>query len=121
MIKNRTTGKILANNKIVCNTIISKTVGLMFKKELIDCGYVFEFSRDVIGSIHMFFVFFPIDIIWLDKNLIVVELKENVKPFTPSLVPKKRCRYFIEIPSGTIKKSETKLGDRIVLEKLKKI
>ena len=30
----------------------------------------------------MFFVFFPIDVLFLDKNKKVVELKENFKPFS---------------------------------------
>ncbi len=113
MIENLTKKVVLANKEKKCNTILSRGTGLMFKRQLIDEGYVFEFNKDILGSIHMLFVFFPIDIIWLNKKFEVIEAKENIRPFTPSVIPKKKSRYFIEFPSGTLRQTNTRIGDRI--------
>ena len=60
----------------------------------------------------MFFVFYPIDVLFLDKNKIVVEIKENFKPFT-FYNPKKKSKYILELQKNTIKKTETTLGNKI--------
>jgi len=60
----------------------------------------------------MFFVFYPIDVIFLDKNKIIVEIKENFKPFT-FYTPKNKAKYIIELKNNTIKETNTKIGDII--------
>ena len=60
----------------------------------------------------MIFVFFPIDVIYLNKNKKVIEMKSNFRPFT-FYSPKKNAKYVIELPKGTIKKSRTSMGDII--------
>ena len=66
-------------------------------------------------SIHMFFVFFPIDIIWLDKNLRIVDYKQNVKPFTFLVNPNKPAKYVLELPKKSIK--NINFGDQLVFKK----
>lgn len=61
-------------------------------------------------SIHMLFVFTPIDIIFLDKKKRVVELAANIMPFT-FYTSHKKATTFIELPPGTIKTSGTRIGD----------
>ena len=60
----------------------------------------------------MFFVFYPIDVLFLDKNKIVAEMKENFRPFA-FYNPKNKAMYIIELPKGAIKKSKTEIGDEI--------
>ena len=60
----------------------------------------------------MIFVFYPIDVLFLDKNKIVVELKEKFNPFTFH-TPKKKAMYIIEMPKNSIKKLKAKVGDKI--------
>ncbi len=61
----------------------------------------------------MCFVFFPIDVIYLDKNKKVIEMKQNFKPWT-FYNPRKKSKYIIELPRGAIKKSNTAIGDTIL-------
>ena len=61
-------------------------------------------------TIHMLFVFFPLDIIWLDKNKKVVDIHKNVKPFTFA-APKKPAKYIIELPCGI--SSNIKINDEV--------
>ena len=60
----------------------------------------------------MFFVFYPIDVLFLDKNKIVADKKENFKPFA-FYKSKKKAMYAIELPNETIKKTKTEIGDKI--------
>jgi len=111
MIKNISKNSILAKNIVYCKTISSKALGLMFKRK-INKALIFVFDKEKIINLHMFFVFFPIDVLWLDKNKKVVQIKEHLKPFR-IIVAKKPAKYIIELPNNTIKKSKTKLRDTI--------
>lgn len=51
------------------------------------------------SGIHMFFVFFPLDIIWLDSEYKIVDIRKNVKPFTGPYYPKKPAKYVLELPT----------------------
>jgi len=73
---------------------------------------VFYFKKEKIVPLHMVFVFFPIDIIYLNSKKKIVELKKNFKPFT-FFTPSKKARYIIELPAGTISKTKTKMGNKI--------
>ena len=60
----------------------------------------------------MFFVFYPIDVLFLDKYKKVVEVKENFRPFE-FYTPKNKALYTIELPQNTIKKTKTGIGNKI--------
>jgi len=46
-------------------------------------------------AIHMFFVFFPIAVVWLDAAGRVVDTR-LARPFRPYYAPARPARYFIE-------------------------
>jgi len=112
MIRNKTRNSALTINEKNLISVFSKAKGLMFSKKITDIGYIFEFPHSRIIDLHMFFVFFPIDILFLDDNKKVVEIKENLKPFS-IYVSKKKASYVIELPNNIIKETKTKLGDLI--------
>jgi uncharacterized membrane protein (UPF0127 family) len=90
-----------------------RTKGLMFEKEKnFDYALVFSFPAESrIGtSLHMLFVFFPVDVIFLNKNKEVVD-KAVLEPFTPNYTPKKAAKYVIEMPKGKTK--GIKIGQKI--------
>jgi len=60
---------------------------------------IFDFDQEHIISLHMFFVFFPIDVIFLDKDKRVIEIKRNFKPFTIH-ESKNKAQYIIESSIG---------------------
>ena len=62
----------------------------------------------------MFFVFYAIDVIWLDKNFKVVDLK-TLHPFSV-YNPKRKAKYVIELRKGIIKRSGTKVNDKIEIK-----
>lgn len=97
--------KIIIKNVRFAKTTLERTKGLMFEeKNKFNYGLVFEFPLEskVGTSLHMLFVFFPIDVLFLDKNQKVVD-KTTLQPFIPNYTPKKAAKYVIELPLGKIK------------------
>jgi uncharacterized membrane protein (UPF0127 family) len=82
------------------------------EKKIFNYALVFDFPNESrIGcSLHMLFVFFPIDVLFLDKNRIVVD-KVTLEPFTPNYTPKKAAKFVIEMPKGKAK--SIKVGQKI--------
>ena len=110
-IKNLTKKTIIVKKSVFIEDIFSKFIGLMFSKKQ-NRGLIFRFNKEKIISLHMFFVFYPIDVLFVDKDKIIVDKKENFKPFT-FYKPRKKAMYVIELPNKVIKKSKTGIGDKI--------
>ena len=83
----------------------------MFSKKIENKGLIFYLNKEKVINLHMFFVFFSIDIIWLDSEKRVIQLKENARPFTPLIKAKYKAKYILELPVKTIKNSNTKIND----------
>jgi uncharacterized protein len=66
-------------------------------------------------AIHMFFMRFSIDVIFIDKHKKVVGLVKNIKPFqlSPFFF---MAREAIELVAGTIDRTKTSLGDQIIID-----
>lgn len=107
-------GVILAKDVKRYTNIFSKTKGLRFAKRLEEGqAIILETEKEsILGTaIDMLFVFFPIDVLWLDKEKKVVDIRRNVKPFTPMIAPKKPAKYIIEMKTGMT--NNIKIGDKI--------
>ena len=63
----------------ICKSWFSWARGLMFSRKK---NLMIEFPSSRKVSLHMFFVFFPINVYVLDSDKRVVEIKKNFKPFT---------------------------------------
>ena len=103
--------KILASKIVYCDNILQKGTGLIFrtKSSVHDTAWVFRFRKPRRVSITMFFVFFPIDIVFLDGSNRVIELKENFLPFH-NYTSFSKISSFIELEKGFIKKHVIKNG-----------
>ena len=85
-----------------------KAIGLMFRSRENCPAMLFEFSKPTRMRIHSFFVFFKFGAVWLDDKNKIIE-KKIVKPFLPSIVPKKRFYKLVEIPLNKKYKKEIKI------------
>lgn len=108
MIQNNTKQTKVSNNYSFCKNIFSQAKGLMFS--LKQKNLVFVFKKEKLTPLHMWFVFFPIDVIYLNSKKEVTELKANFKPFT-FFNPKNKAQYILELEKGAINKSKTEIGD----------
>ena len=109
LIVNTTKQKVLARKFRNCESEFSKIKGLMFTKNF-PHALVFDMKKEKVINLHMFFVFYPIDVLWLDSNKRIVYLKKNFIPFTFTMMNKK-ARYIIELEKGTISRTKTSVGD----------
>lgn len=66
------------------------------------------------NSIHTYFVRFPLDLVFLDKNMKVIKLVKNLKPFRISPIVWS-AKHVLEMPTNSIKKFSINVGDEINL------
>ncbi len=113
---NKTCKKIISKNVRFAITPLQKMRGLMFCRKP-DYALVFRtrFPGRASLSIHMFFVFFSIDVVYLRNNC-VVDVKKGVRPFTLFLLPAKESDTLIELPVGLIERGKICVGDVLELK-----
>ena len=81
---------------------------LFYKKPIIEEGLLIT----PCNSIHMFFMRFPIDVVFLDQSNNVVKVVPNIKPWR--MVPPVRTAHSaLELPIGTIDENIIRCGDKI--------
>ena len=101
----------------VADNLFSMAKGLMLRESLEkNRGMLFTFPIEGHHSIWMFGMRFPIDIIWMDRDMRVVDIYENASPciiFCKVYMPKKRAKYVLEVNSGFVKNHKIKLGTKI--------
>tara|TARA_Y100000310_G_scaffold331047_1_gene403917 strand:- start:1435 stop:1773 length:339 start_codon:yes stop_codon:yes gene_type:complete len=101
MLNNKTKNRTITNKVKYCKNFVTKGFGLMFKGKNFN-PYIFIFNKEKIIPLHMWFVFFPIDVLFLDKDKKVVEIVEGLKSFG-FYKPKKKAKYIIELRVGSVK------------------
>lgn len=108
-VVNLSKNTILGEKVKLADTFGSRFLGLMFRKTLNEGeGLIVK----PCNSIHMFFMQFPLDIIFVDKNNTVIYLIEGIRPWKISKIVR-YSKYVIELPAGTISKTKTEVGDKI--------
>lgn len=107
VIKNE--DEILFQNSNITSNFVDRFRGLMGKNSLEENEAL---CISPCNSIHMFFMKFPIDVIFLDKNERIIHLIENMKPWAISKIVA-RAACVIEMPAGSLKKKDLKMNDII--------
>jgi hypothetical protein len=112
MIKDHVVMAVIASNPE------EQAKGLMFKPTIADNeAMLFVYQRDNSYSFWMKNTKVALDIIWFDAGKRAVYIKENFLPCTkdpcPAETPPQKARYVLEVKSGTVKKTNFKLGDRV--------
>jgi uncharacterized membrane protein (UPF0127 family) len=110
-IINKTKDTVLAENVVLADTPFKRMKGLLGRRE-------FNKGRALIikpcNAIHTFFMRFPIDALFLNKENRVVGLVSDLPPWKITRL------YFnsstvIELPAGTIESTQAAVGDTISL------
>jgi uncharacterized protein len=111
---NRTRGTVLCARIESASGVLGKGRGLLGRAGL-DAGegMLFEGGRfQPFMWMHMFFMRFPIDIVFLDRNGRVLRVNRGLKPWrVSSMVFGARCA--IELAAGAAASSGTEIGDLI--------
>lgn len=92
--------------------------GLMNRDELCDeCGMLFVLKQDKKHAFWMKNTLIGLDILFIDKNKKVVDIKKADpcrKKQCPVYKPSQKCRYVLEVPAGTFDRSV--IGNNINIE-----
>jgi uncharacterized membrane protein (UPF0127 family) len=115
-VYNKTKETFLAFKVKVADSVLGRLVGLLGKRSLEPDGGVWIVPCN---SIHTIGMLFSIDVIMVDRDLRVVGLHELVRPFSLTS-PNFQAESVIELPGHTIFKSQTEIGDQLVIERYEK-
>ena len=66
------------------------------------------------SSIHMFFMRFAIDAVFLDRELRVLKIAAQLRPWR--MASKRGARSVLELPAGRCEHTGLREGDRLVLD-----
>lgn len=97
----------------VADSVLSRLVGLLGRKSLKPDGGVWIVPANSIHTIGMLFSF---DLVMIDRDFRVVNVKEMVRPFRV-VWPKLRAESVLELPTHTIFRSRTQVGDQLVIDR----
>lgn len=106
---NKTTNKEIAQQVVRAESLYERTKGLLGRKSL-PSNEVLWIDR--CPSVHTFFMQFPIDVVFVDKDMKVTKVHKNLKPWrmTPPLQFKNHSCF--EFAADTVKDS-IKEGDKL--------
>jgi uncharacterized protein len=113
ILRNSATGQIVLPRARWCNSFWCRFRGLQFVTTLAeDEGLLFVTGSESRAntSIHMFFMFFSIGVVWLDAKGIVVD-QCLAKPWRPAYAPAKPAQYFLEANVSVLDK--VRVGDKL--------
>ena len=97
----------------LADSFMSRFLGLMFRNNL-ERGLILKLpsSRSRRGSaIHMFFMKFPLDIIFVDADKKIVDMV-SIEPWK-TYTPKAPAKYVIEMEKGRINDFNLEIGDEL--------
>jgi hypothetical protein len=96
-----------------CASFLCRLRGLTFRGALGEGeGLLLVGKRQSRGdaAIHMFFVFFPIGVVWLDGDQRVVDV-QLARPFRPFYAPQAPAKDILEGPPSLVER--VRVGDRL--------
>jgi len=64
------------------------------------------------GSVHTFFMRFPIDVVFLDRNEVVVGIEPSLAPWKTA--GRRGAKAVVELASGECERRGVQVGDRLV-------
>ncbi len=103
----------------IADSFIKQVVGLMYRKGLgkNEC-MLFVFPTDAEHGIWMMNMNFPIDAIWLNKDMVVTHIERNIRPCKKfsgckTYGDEDVSRFLVECAAGTSSRLKIEIGDNI--------
>lgn len=109
---NRTQGTVAVERCRVARSLRDRTVGLLGTRELA-AGDGLWIERS--PSIHMFFMRYAIDAVFVDRGGRVVRIAERLRPWR-IVAWVQGARDCLELPAGAAKAARIQVGDQLALE-----
>jgi uncharacterized protein len=103
-------GRVVCERCLVADTPVARLKGLLGRKELAaDEGVLLRPT----SAVHTSFMRFPIDAVFLDGELGVVDVVEGLRPWRAAV--RRRARSVLELAAGEGKRRSLAPGDRLIL------
>jgi uncharacterized membrane protein (UPF0127 family) len=109
---NRRNGAVLAERIERATRLWERMRGLLGRRELREGDGL---AIEPCTSIHTFFMGFPIDAAFLDRNGKVIRAIPHLRPFRATRVYRSATQV-VELPAGRLARTETREGDSLSFE-----
>jgi uncharacterized membrane protein (UPF0127 family) len=114
-VLNRTRGTVLCERLEVAESLAAKSRGLLGRDGLAaGSGMLFESGLVPLMWMHMFFMRFAIDIVFLDKSNRVLRINHRLRPWRISSMVF-GARRALELEAGAAARSGTTEGDQLTV------
>src|SRR5208283_2121606 len=110
-VVNTTKGTTVGSDIAVAETIRSRLIGLLGRGRL-NAGEGLLITPS--SGVHTWGMRFPIDVVALDSQMRVLEVREDLGGFRPAAVGWK-TRSVLELPVGTIRQSQIEIDDQLAI------
>jgi len=107
----REDGSIVCERCVLADTALTRMRGLLGRRSL---GNGEGILLKPASSVHMAFMRFPIDAVFLDRELRVVKIADDLRPWRAA--GSRGARAVLEIPAGEADRRGVRVGDRLVAE-----
>lgn len=111
MLKIRSTGKVIASKVRIARDFKSRFLGLMLRRELPQ-GEALIITH--CNMVHMFFMRFAIDTIFISDDFVVMDTHTNLKPWRISKLVH-GAAHVVELSEGTLMSAPVNPGDVLEL------
>ena len=112
IVTNERTGRVLGRRVTKARTLASRLVGLLAHSTLPEGEGLW---LEPCASIHMFFMRFAIDAVFVDREARVTRAVESLRPWRIAFGGRS-AHAVVELPVGTVTGSATRVGDRLRVE-----
>jgi len=124
-IQNKNTLSIQSDNSIILieveivDKFEEQVKGLMFRENLDwNSGMLFVYENEKTRSFWMKNTLIPLDMLFINKDFRIIDIKENVQPCKtescPSYPSKFPAKYVLEVNAGFTMMNDIKIGDSII-------
>ncbi|NYT20006.1 MAG: DUF192 domain-containing protein [Methanosarcinales archaeon] len=112
----KSNGDVIASDVEYAKSMFSQAKGLMFRSSVPDSyAMIFMLSSPKKISLHMLFVPFPLDVLFLDVDKRIVKTT-YLRPWVGLGDSGEKIKYIIELPAGAMSRSDLSVGDHVMFD-----
>lgn len=112
MVVRNSKNQIVANKVATAETFFRRARGLLFSSALNEGAGLWITPCN---SVHTFFMSYSIDVVFLDRDLRIVSIIENMVPGKVSRI-QTQAASVLELPAGSVKKQPIHVGEQLIFE-----
>ena len=106
----REQGEVVCGRCVLADRPWSRVRGLLGRRSLgPDEGLLLR----PVGAIHSMFMFFPIDVVFLDRDNAVVKVVHDLRPWR--FAAARRAKAVLELPAGAAERARLAVGQELLI------